>query len=100
MTKFDKKMFNFDGMYLTYGAERKFVARFKRSGMASFKNFLVKNFTVEEYFTLLEDMSPVEILSTKGYVTPGTSKLLKRLGFEPTIAGKTAYLNSIARGAL
>ena len=43
--KFDKTQFNFDGMYFTYGTDRKFVARFKRSGMAHFRSFLVKNFT-------------------------------------------------------
>ena len=32
MTKFNKSELNFDGMYLTYGVDRKFVARFKHRG--------------------------------------------------------------------
>jgi hypothetical protein len=79
MTKFDKELFNFDGMYLTYGLERTFIARFKRGGMGSFKSFLVKNFTVEEYLGLKNayDMAPLTILETKGYVSPAMKKAIK-----------------------
>jgi hypothetical protein len=100
MSKFDKEMFSFDGMYLTYGAERKFVARFKRGGMASFKSFLIKNFAVEEYFTLSADMAPLEILATKGFVMPSTAKMLKKFGFEPNAAGQKAYINAVLSNTL
>lgn len=96
MSKFDKEMFNFDGMYLSYFTkenERKFVARFKTGGMASFRNFLIKNFSIEEYFAQTDaNMSPLEILAAKGYVTPRTAKLLKSLGYQPTVEGQKAYI--------
>jgi len=50
MSKFDPKLFNKDSEYLMYNGL--FVARFKRGGMADFRKFLVKNFSVEEYFAL------------------------------------------------
>jgi hypothetical protein len=100
MTKFDKDTFNWDGMYLTYGQDRKFVARFKNSGMASFRNFLVQNFSVEEYFLMQVWMSPLEILATKGFVMPKTAKMLKGFGFEPNAAGQKAYIESILSNRL
>lgn len=76
MTKFNKEQFNFDGMYLTYGEDRRFVARFKRGGMASFKSFLVKNFSVEEYFYKMDKCGhpPLTVLELKGYVSPAVRK--------------------------
>lgn len=93
MTTFVKQNFNFDGMYLTYQGE--FVARFKRGGMASFRNFLVKNFSVNEYFNAMLEESPLEILATKGFVMPKTAKMLKKFGFEPNAAGQKAYIEAI-----
>jgi hypothetical protein len=67
--KFDKTKFSYSGKYLTY--EGKFVARFKYAGMlmAPFKRFLIKNFTVEEYFARLANLreTPMGILESKGY---------------------------------
>lgn len=100
MTKFVKEAFNFDGMYLTYGDDRKFVARFKyaRDGKGSFVTFLIKNFTVEEYFDArAENKSPLDILESKGYVQPHVKKLLKQLGYTPDTAGKEQYLNDSVR---
>jgi hypothetical protein len=99
MSTFHQSGFNFDGMYLSYTTvegERKFVARFKTGGMASFRNFLIKNFSIQEYFTMMEDkdMGPLTILATKGYVTPRTAKLLKSLGYQPTVEGQKAYIQS------
>jgi hypothetical protein len=93
MAKFVKENFNYDGMYLSYQGE--FVARFKRGGMATFRNFLVKNFDVNEYFNARLTDSPLPILEAKGYVTPSMKKSLIRMGYEPTQAGKTAYINSL-----
>jgi hypothetical protein len=99
MSTFHQSGFNFDGMYLSYQTvegERKFVARFKRGGMASFRNFLIKNFSIQEYFSMMEDeMSPLEILATKGFVMPKTAKILKKFGFEPNAAGQKAYIEAI-----
>jgi hypothetical protein len=99
MTKFDKSLFNYHGGYLTYGPERKFVARFKYRGSdrASFQSFLIKNFTVEEYFTLREtpdpansvgnSYAPLTILEQKGYVLPHIRKQLVARGYPVTPAG-------------
>lgn len=76
MSKFIKEEFNFDGMYLTYGADRRFVARFKRGGMGDFKRFLIKNFTVDQYFYYTETLRhpPMLALAVKGYESPAVRK--------------------------
>ena len=74
MWRFKKEKFNFSGGYLTYHADPKkhgvFVARFKyRNGpvtMSKFRNFLIKNFTVEEYFKASEATSPIQAVMDKG----------------------------------
>lgn len=58
------------GMYLFYGNERQFVARFKHNGpftMAKFKKELIKNHTPEDYFFALigDNKTPLEILRNK-----------------------------------
>lgn len=79
MTKFDKNDFDMgygSDRFVMYGPNRRFVGRFKymRPGAnsKSFVKFLIANFTVEEYFDMLEvkGMAPAEILRTKGYVSP------------------------------
>ena len=85
MTKFIKAEFS-SGEYATYNG--KFVARFKRGNRGSFLTFLVKNFTVEEYFSYLDaDVAPLTILETKGYVLPHIRKWLKEGGYPITPAG-------------
>jgi hypothetical protein len=114
MTKFQINEFTYHGKYLNYtgdfnGAkvyaepchptrlgkrQPSFVARFKHGGMNDFRNFLVKNFTCEEYFKLADaGMSPLTILETKGYIDPKTKSLLVDNGFEPTLEGRTEYIN-------
>ena len=112
MTQFNKDDFNFDGMYLTYrgayeGAKLMnevhpgchpswigklkpaFVARFKYSGgYKTFMNFLIKNFTCEEYFGRLDaGESPLEVLKSKGYLQPHIKKMLKEQGYPVTQEG-------------
>lgn len=73
----------------------KFVARFKyqRSAANDFKKFLMKNFTVDEYFTRLDaGETPVAILESKGYVLPHIRKQLKQDGYEVTPAGFRQYI--------
>ena len=89
--KFQTAKFEYDGMYLTY--EGQFVARFKRGGKTEFVKFLVKNFTVEEYFAARETLQPIEVLETRGFVSAKIKRLLKLVGYEPTQAGMQAYLN-------
>lgn len=92
MSKFIKSEFS-TGEYVTYGG--RFVARFKRGGRGDFLNFLVKNFTVEEYFSELDrGDSPLTILQSRGYVTPQVRKLLISKGFSATVEGKRQYLAS------
>lgn len=88
--KFDKNLFNFDGMYLTYGPERRFVARFKyrMGGKASHQSFMIKHFTVEEYFQRMDaGESPLAILQSKGYILPHIKKWMKRDGYPVTKEG-------------
>lgn len=69
---------------------RLFVARFKyaRSGRASFIAFLIRNFTVEEYFARLKaGEAPLTILESRGYLLPHIRKWLKRDGYAVTSAG-------------
>ena len=98
MAKFTNKNFKFDGMYLKYkvDGENRFVARFKMGGMVAFKKFLRENFTVEEYFNLLEgcDMPPLKVLETKGYVSPIVCKLLKQAGYPMTQVGFKDMVNA------
>jgi len=92
MTKFVNKNFNYDGMYLKY--DGKFVARFKYGGMVAFKKFLRENFTVEEYFDLLENegMAPLKVLETKGYVSPNVARILKMRGYPMTLEGRNKMI--------
>jgi len=94
--KFENDQFQFDGMYLMYGPDRKFVARFKvRADRSGFVSFLKKNFTVEEYFeALTKGTAPVTIMEAKGYVSATVKKALKSMGYEPTMQGKKQYLSN------
>lgn len=95
MTKFAKENFTNSGGYVTYGEDRKFVARFKyaKSGTGSFITFLIKNFTVEEYFDrMAAGDAPLKILEDKGYLLPHIKTWLKRDGYEVSKAGFDKYI--------
>lgn len=102
MTAFTKENLSTSGGYIhyhphadSYWEGRKFVARFKyaRSGEASFKAFLIKNFTVEEYFAKLDaGMAPLKIVEEKGYLLPHIKTWLKRDGYEVSRAGFDKYI--------
>ena len=93
MTNFVKSEFT-TGEYAMYNG--KFVARFKRGSRNEFLSFLCKNFTVEEYFERLDaGVPPLTILESKGYIDPKLAKVLKILGFAPTVEGKAQYLMSL-----
>jgi hypothetical protein len=90
MTQFSNENLNDSNGWLSYGPERKFVANFSKrgGGKATFIKFLIKNFTVEEYFEMLEtNKSPLGIAQTKGYVLPHIKKWLKDRGLPQTSAG-------------
>lgn len=94
MTNFNKAQFTFDGMYLMYEGEHEgsktfgevhgpenchptrvdmmkpaFIARFKhgRKNWKTWVNFIVKNFTVEEYIALATETTPLQAMWTKGF---------------------------------
>ena len=95
MTKFVNKNFETNGTYLWYRVNGGlfFVARFKYGGMVAFKKFLRDNFTVEEYFGLLESgMAPLKVLETKGYVSPNVAKILKMRGYPMTLEGRNKMI--------
>lgn len=91
MALFDKTRFTGSNFVMYDG---RFVARFRRGGRADFLKFLVKNFTVEEYFGKLEGdrLSPLEILEERGYLSPTVRKVLREMGYPETVAGKQQYL--------
>jgi hypothetical protein len=86
MSKFIRSEFS-GGESISY--QGKFVARFKhqRGDKAGFISFLIKNFSVEEYFTLLETLPPLKVLETKGFLLPRLKKVCVLEGFEPTLEG-------------
>ena len=101
---FDNKDFDFNGTHLIYkdGRKRRFVARFKHGGMVAFKNFLRNNFTVDEYFDLLENegLAPLKVLEAKGYVSPTVGRILKERGYPVTLEGRDKMIeDDIARRA-
>jgi len=75
-------------------ATQKFVARFRTAGVGSFVTFLIKNFTVEEYFARMEaGETPLQIAESKGYMLPHIKKWLKEGGYEVSRAGYEAFAN-------
>ena len=103
MTQFSKENLNDSNGWLSYGPERKFVANFSKrgGGKATFVKSLIKNFTVEEYFEMLDaNKSPLGIVETKGYVLPHIKKWLKERGLPQTQAGLTMMIQqNIAKRA-
>jgi hypothetical protein len=69
--KFDRSKFQYHGGYLTYGTDRKFVARFKHRGpvgKADFVRLLTKYYTTDNYFGRLGERAPMQILMDDGFV--------------------------------
>jgi hypothetical protein len=94
--KFDRTKFQGDSI-VQY--DDRFVARFEHGGRASFLSFLVKNFTVEEYFAeLVAGKAPLRILEARGYVQPHIKAILKREGYPQTQEGKRQYLANLREG--
>ena len=97
MTAFTKENLNRDGMFLTFGPDRRFVARFKhcRNDMGRFTTFLIKNFTVEEFFdAVAADVPPLKILESKGFMSTNAKKACKRAGFPVTPEGFDAMIKA------
>tara|TARA_Y100000588_G_C13768068_1_gene716959 strand:- start:101 stop:466 length:366 start_codon:yes stop_codon:yes gene_type:complete len=101
--RFTRENLRKDGMYLTYtgplpaNAKRGFIARFKtdRRDMGPFTTFLIKNFTVEEYFdAYAADVPPLKILESKGYMSRNAKAACKREGFPVTPEGFEAAVKA------
>ena len=79
MTRFVREQFEYHGGYLNYRLkadsysylDTKFVAQFKyasTSSKGSWITFMIKHFTVEEYFAeLATGKSPLPVMAAKGY---------------------------------
>lgn len=101
MTAFVKENFLNDHEYVNYLVDgdwkkRTFVARFKyqKGAKGSFIKFLMKNFSVEEYFARIDSgESPLKIVESKGYLMPHIKKILKNAGYETTPAGFAKYID-------
>jgi hypothetical protein len=113
MTNFNKDNFNWDGMYLTYTGDQGdsgyyyidgpnvhptrvgtahslFIARFKWGSKPwkTWVNFIVKNFTVEEFAFAAndKDMDPMKLMSSKGFIHGTERKLMKEFGLKVTFS--------------
>jgi hypothetical protein len=94
-TKFSKENLIKDGMYLLFGASRKFVARFKYRGtpfsMAKFRKELIANHTPASYFKAMSSgKSPLRILEEANPIW--SEKIMA--DFVQNIAGYRPKLNS------
>lgn len=95
MTNFVQSDFSIESGWIYYGKDRRFVARCRRRiDTKGFISFIVKNFLVEEYFNMLENMGlpPGKILESKGYVSATVKKCLKQVGYSATIEGFKKYI--------
>ena len=103
MTAFTKETLINDGMWVFYAPEghmtpnagRVFVARFKhaRDGAGSFCAFLIKNVSVEHYFTeIAKGKPPLAIVEPMGYLLPHMKRMLKNAGYTADRAGFQKYL--------
>ena len=101
MTSFTNKNLWMSGDCLVYsipGEPVQFIARFKygKRGVAPFKKFLMKNFTVEEYLGEMDKrIPPLRILESKGYVSPQMKRLSKRSGIPATSEGLERYIQQV-----
>jgi hypothetical protein len=93
MTVFDKYKFDISNAYISY--ERRFVAKFKYKprNAPGFVSFLIKNFTVEEFFGRVDAGESIDLIAeSKGYLQPHIRKLLVEAGLPVTPAGRDEYL--------
>ena len=77
--QFQKSQFQYHGGYLTYGPDRKFVARFKRTRVGGPKKddyirLLTKYYTQENYFERLKNDAPMQILLEDGFIDLNVEK--------------------------
>lgn len=97
MTKFTKETLTVSNENIMFfnGERCQTVARFKyaRSSRTAFANFLIKNFTVEEFFGRVNaGETPLQIAESKGFMMAHIKKLLKEMGYEVSLAGRAKYI--------
>jgi len=100
MANFTKENLSIESEYIIYrnGTESKFVARLKygqKTSRGPFVTFLTKNFTVEEYFSRMENgESPLGIMQSKGFILSHIKKWLREGGYPVTQEGYKQYLDN------
>jgi hypothetical protein len=97
MTNFTKETLTVSNENIMFfnGERCQTVARFKyaRGSRTTFVNFLIKNFTVEEYFARMNaGEAPLTIAESKGFMLSHVKKLLKEMGYEVSLAGRAKYI--------
>jgi len=100
---FSKENFSYGGGYLSYfvNGEYKFIARLKYAQTSSkgpWITFMVKNFTVEEYFSRMENgEGPLTIMESKGFILSHIKKWLRDGGYPVTQEGYKQFMADDAR---
>jgi hypothetical protein len=85
MNRVEKASFDYHGGYLTYGPDRRFVARFKHRGpvtRAKFMATLIKHYDPDSYFLRLKEKAPLQIMMDDGILI--FDRIMKKL----TLDGK------------
>lgn len=105
MERFAPDQFSFDGSYLRYtgddGVQRTITSfKFTSRDVVSFKEFLIGNFTVEEFFSEIDAGVPArKVLEKKGYLSPTILATLEHEGYPQTIEGRDAFVASVSKAA-
>jgi hypothetical protein len=112
MTKFEKARFTDDGTFVFYvlpeplaqkyagtkglRGDRLFILREKYARPEKrWINFIIKNFTVEEYVQLVMDgESPLGIVNSKGFVCRNQRKACRLAGYPQTYEGFRALIDA------
>jgi hypothetical protein len=102
MTKFDKDFFEFDGERLLYwprGLHRgksKLIRKWDKwvpKPWKSWRNFIIKNFTVEEFFTKRPSLKgQMRRMHSKGFLEPQQKRQCTLAGYPNTPEGYSQML--------
>jgi hypothetical protein len=115
MTKFVKELFTSHGGYIHYTGDYEgrpvyeepchptrlgkgkdlFIARhkYKKPGVG-YINFIIKNFTVEEWVEAVKTNAPLKVMESKGYLLPWVKKMVVEAGYPGTPEGRDQYLKA------
>ena len=83
---FKKENFKIEGQWIHYNG--KFVARVRCGSKMTYVNFLIRHFSEDEYFNLYNSgMAPLQILQSKGFISPNMRRVLKSYNLPTTQDG-------------